>query len=216
MFRLLNKNALVRSSTALNIQQQQICQRTFNSGSLLFKNKQQNNKTQQELDSAEEQAWEQANVDRSTIANQAVPQPASTAIPSSMLAAFNNMFDRGPNVGIEVITKKGFVLSNHIKIDQALILCNGSPFLWNPPPRSEGFVPMKDWDLEAFKIFELVSPRPELIMFGTGKEFAPIPEHVRHFFFKLGIQVDQMNSVSWLFSFFFFFPLFKNGIFNKQ
>jgi NADH dehydrogenase [ubiquinone] 1 alpha subcomplex assembly factor 3 len=56
---------------------------------------------------------------------------------------------------------------------------------------------MKDWDLEAFKIFELVSPRPELIMFGTGKEFAPIPEHVRQFFFKLGIQVDQMNSVKY-------------------
>ncbi|KAI8080339.1 NADH dehydrogenase 1 alpha subcomplex assembly factor 3 [Thamnidium elegans] len=104
------------------------------------------------------------------------------------------MFDRGPNVGIEVITKNGFVLSNHIKIDQPLILLNGSPFLWNAPPRSPGFIPMKDWDLDAFKIFELVSPKPELIMFGTGKEFAPIPDHIRSFFFKLGIQVDQMNS----------------------
>ncbi|KAI9361769.1 NADH dehydrogenase 1 alpha subcomplex assembly factor 3 [Pilaira anomala] len=104
------------------------------------------------------------------------------------------MFDRGPNVGIEVITKHGFVLSNHIKIDQPLILLNGSPFLWNAPPRSPGFIPMKDWDLEAFKIFEIVSPKPELIMFGTGKEFSPIPEHIRLFFFKLGIQVDQMNS----------------------
>lgn len=144
----------------------------------------------------EDEAWEHASVDRSSIANQVTPQPASDAIPSSMLAAFNNMFDRGPNVGIEVITKHGFVLSNHIKIDQPLILLNGSPFLWNAPPRSPGFVPMKDWDLEAFKIFEIVSPKPELIMFGTGKEFSPIPEHIRLFFFKLGIQVDQMNSVS--------------------
>ncbi|KAI8988928.1 NADH dehydrogenase 1 alpha subcomplex assembly factor 3 [Pilobolus umbonatus] len=104
------------------------------------------------------------------------------------------MFDRGPNVGIEVITKHGFVLSNHIKIDQPLILVSGSPFLWNPPPRSPGFMPMKDWPLDTFKIFEVVSPKPELIMFGTGKEFAPIPEHIRKFFFELGIQVDQMNS----------------------
>ena len=151
---------------------------------------------QKEVDK-EADAWEQVNVDRSSILNNATPQTvANNAVPNSMLAAFSNMFDRGPNVGIEVITKHGFVLSNHIKIDQPLILVNGSPFLWNAPPRSEGLIPMKDWDLEAFKIFELVSPRPELIMFGTGRDFAPIPEHVRQFFFKLGIQVDQMNSVS--------------------
>jgi NADH dehydrogenase [ubiquinone] 1 alpha subcomplex assembly factor 3 len=153
----------------------------------------------------EEDAWEQANIDPSTIANHAIPQPVSNAIPNSMLAAFNNMFDRGPNVGIEVITKRGFVLSNHIKVDQPLILLNGSPFLWNAPARTPGFIPMKDWDLDAFKIFEIVSPRPELIMFGTGREFAPIPEHVRQYFFNLGIQVDQMNSVS-----LFFFSMFVN------
>ncbi|KAI9473902.1 MAG: NADH dehydrogenase 1 alpha subcomplex assembly factor 3 [Benjaminiella poitrasii] len=105
------------------------------------------------------------------------------------------MFDRGPNVGIEVIMKKGFVLSNNVKVDQPLILLNGSAFLWNAPPRAQsGYSPMKDWDLGAFKIFELVSPRPELIMFGTGKDFAPVPEHIRQYFFKLGVQVDQMNS----------------------
>jgi NADH dehydrogenase [ubiquinone] 1 alpha subcomplex assembly factor 3 len=33
-------------------------------------------------------------------------------------------------------------------------------------------------------------------MFGTGKNFAPVPEHIRKYFFKLGVQVDQMNTVS--------------------
>lgn len=183
MLRLLPKRTIIRP-----VFLQQTCKRSFHSSNIV-KNK---SKEQQETDDA----WEHANVDRSTISNQVVPQPASDAIPNSMMSAFHNMFDRGPNVGIEVITKHGFVLSNHIKIDQPLILLNGSPFLWNAPPRSEGFLPMNDWDLEAFKIFEIVSPRPELIMFGTGKEFAPIPEHIRKYFFKLGIQVDQMNSVS--------------------
>jgi NADH dehydrogenase [ubiquinone] 1 alpha subcomplex assembly factor 3 len=167
-------------------------QRNLSSSYRLFNS----NKNDIKLMSSTEEDWEQAKVKQSSIANNAIPQQASSAIPSSMLAAFNNMFDRGPNVGIEVITNKGFVLSNHIKIDQPLILLNGSPFLWNAPPRTSGFLPMKDWDIEAFKIFELVSPRPELIMFGTGREFAPIPEHIRQYFFKLGIQVDQMNSVS--------------------
>lgn len=145
--------------------------------------------------SSNEEDWEQVDIDPSTIANQAVPQKATSEIPNSMLAAFSNMFDRGPNVGIEVITKKGFVLSNNVKVEQPLILLNGSPFLWNAPPRVEGHIPMKDWDVDAFKIFEVVSPRPELIMFGTGRNFAPVPEHIRKYFYQLGIQVDQMNSV---------------------
>ncbi|KAI7907535.1 NADH dehydrogenase 1 alpha subcomplex assembly factor 3 [Cokeromyces recurvatus] len=147
------------------------------------------------IDKSNNEDWEQAKVERHKIANQAIPQPATNAIPSSMLASFNNMFDRGPNVGIEIITKKGFVLSNNVKVEQPLILLNGSAILWNAPPRTQsGHIPMKDWNLEAFKIFELISPRPELIMFGTGKDFSPLPEHIRQYFFKLGIQVDQMNS----------------------
>lgn len=189
---LTQKNCILR----LGLQQ-----RNLSSSCRLFNS----NKNGDKSIASTEEDWEQANVKQSSIANNAIPQQASSAIPSSMLAAFNNMFDRGPNVGIEVITKKGFVLSNHIKIDQPLILLNGSPFLWNAPPRTAGFLPMKDWDIEAFKIFELVSPRPELIMFGTGREFAPIPEHIRQYFFKLGIQVDQMNSVSILYIFYLSF-----------
>jgi NADH dehydrogenase [ubiquinone] 1 alpha subcomplex assembly factor 3 len=41
-------------------------------------------------------------------------------------------------------------------------------------------------------------------MFGTGKNFAPVPEHIRKYFFKLGVQVDQMNTVSFLKGAYFF------------
>ncbi|KAI8384659.1 NADH dehydrogenase 1 alpha subcomplex assembly factor 3 [Radiomyces spectabilis] len=103
------------------------------------------------------------------------------------------MFDRGPNVGIEVITKYGFVLSNNVKVEEPLILLNGSPFLWKAP-NTPGKLPLQDWDLDALKIFEVVTPKPELILFGTGKSFAPMPPYIRTHFHKLGIQVDQMNS----------------------
>lgn len=168
-----------------------ICQRSFTSTCLLSKQK----KTEAESQQLEE-AWAQADLDPTSIMNNVIPQPATKEVPTSLMAAFNNMFDRGPNVGIDVITKHGFVLTNQIRVTQPLILVNGSPFLWNAPKRSPGFMPMKDWDVEAFKIFELVSPKPELILFGTGREFSPVPEHVRQFFFKHGIQVDQMSTVS--------------------
>lgn len=35
----------------------------------------------------------------------------------------------------------------------------------------------------------------ELVLFGTGREFQPVPQELRHYFYKLGIQVDQMNTV---------------------
>lgn len=160
--------------------------RLFSSTALKYKN-------------VNEEDWNNAYVDTSKIANNAVPQAAPSnpnIIPNSMLAAFNNMFDRGPNVGVEIITKSGgFVLSNNIKIEQPLILLNGSAFLWNPPPRAEGHIPMKGWDMDTFKIFDIISPRPELVLFGTGKELAPLPEEIRKYFFKRGMQVDQMNTV---------------------
>ncbi|KAI7866036.1 NADH dehydrogenase 1 alpha subcomplex assembly factor 3 [Spinellus fusiger] len=103
------------------------------------------------------------------------------------------MFARGPNVGPEVITKYGFVLSNNTKVEEPLILLNGSSFLWKAPVNHDK-LPMQDWDLEVFKIFEVVTPKPEIILFGTGRQFAPMPAHVRHYFYTLGIQVDVMNT----------------------
>ncbi|KAI8143609.1 NADH dehydrogenase 1 alpha subcomplex assembly factor 3 [Fennellomyces sp. T-0311] len=104
------------------------------------------------------------------------------------------MFDRGPNVGVEVITKDGFVLSNNVQIQDPLVLLNGSAFLWRVPQDALAYDRKEPLDLDAFKIFEVAAPKPELILFGTGKDFSPLPQHIRQYFYKLGIQVDQMNT----------------------
>lgn len=72
-----------------------------------------------------------------------------------MLASFKNMFDRGPNVGVEIITKQGFVLSNNVQVNQPLVLLNGSAFLWQPPKDV-----FQGNETEPFKIFEVASPKP--------------------------------------------------------
>jgi NADH dehydrogenase [ubiquinone] 1 alpha subcomplex assembly factor 3 len=129
--------------------------------------------------------------------NQTYPPEAPTSdtiVPSSMLDAFNNMFDRGPNVGVEIISKNGFVLSNNVRVDSPLILLNGSAFMWNVPQGSKS--PFENWNEDMLKIFEVTAPKPELILFGTGKSFYPVPPHLRNYLHKLGIQVDQMSTVS--------------------
>ncbi|KAI8098594.1 NADH dehydrogenase 1 alpha subcomplex assembly factor 3 [Halteromyces radiatus] len=104
---------------------------------------------------------------------------------------FVNLFDRGPNVGIEVITKHGFVLSNNVQIEHPLILVNGSPFLWKVPLDC---MRTSTWDMASLSIFDLVSPKPELIVFGTGSEFSPLPADVRKHFYQMGVQVDIMST----------------------
>ncbi|CAO3587727.1 unnamed protein product [Absidia cylindrospora] len=51
-----------------------------------------------------------------------------------------------------------------------------------------------EWDMDSLCIFDLVSPKPELILFGTGATFAPLPAHVRKHFYDMGVQVDIMNT----------------------
>lgn len=160
--------------------------------------------------------------------NQTFPAEAPTSdtiVPVSMLDAFNNMFDRGPNVGVEIITKNGFVLSNNVRVDGPIILLNGTAFMWNVPAGAKS--PFENWNEDMLKIFEVTAPKPgqcfsssfpcqhfhalpsccfiklemvfhtsELILFGTGKNFYPLPEKLRTYLFKLGIQVDQMSTVS--------------------
>lgn len=92
------------------------------------------------------------------VANRTVPAeaPGSDSFgTTNMWSSFENMFDRGPNVGVEIITKRGFVLSNNVQIEMPLVLLNGSAFLWRVP--SDGFDSI---ETEAFKIFEVASPKP--------------------------------------------------------
>jgi hypothetical protein len=93
--------------------------------------------------------------------NQTYPAEAPTSdtiVPVSMLDAFNNMFDRGPNVGVEIITKNGFVLSNNVRVDGPIILLNGTAFMWNVPAGAKS--PFENWNEDMLKIFEVTAPKP--------------------------------------------------------
>ncbi|KAG0050143.1 hypothetical protein BGZ83_005063 [Gryganskiella cystojenkinii] len=49
---------------------------------------------------------------------------------------------------------------------------------------------------EIFKIFELMNPRPEILIVGTGKAFAPLSPAVRSVVRSLGLQVDMMSTAN--------------------
>ncbi|KAF9416413.1 hypothetical protein BGZ94_010228 [Podila epigama] len=49
---------------------------------------------------------------------------------------------------------------------------------------------------EIFKIFELMNPRPEILIVGTGKTFAPLSPAVRSVIRGYGLQVDMMSTAN--------------------
>ncbi|KAG0277481.1 hypothetical protein BGZ95_005879 [Linnemannia exigua] len=49
---------------------------------------------------------------------------------------------------------------------------------------------------EIFKVFELMNPRPEILIVGTGKAFAPLSPAVRSVVRSLGLQVDMMSTAN--------------------
>ncbi|KAF9165659.1 hypothetical protein DFQ26_009603 [Actinomortierella ambigua] len=49
---------------------------------------------------------------------------------------------------------------------------------------------------EVFKVFELMDPRPEILVVGTGKAFAPLSPAVRSVVRGLGMHVDMMSTAN--------------------
>ncbi|KAF9978750.1 hypothetical protein BGZ73_000760 [Actinomortierella ambigua] len=49
---------------------------------------------------------------------------------------------------------------------------------------------------EIFKVFELMDPRPEIMVVGTGKAFAPLSPAVRSVIRSLGMHVDMMSTAN--------------------
>ncbi|KAK3823695.1 MAG: NADH dehydrogenase 1 alpha subcomplex assembly factor 3 [Linnemannia elongata] len=64
------------------------------------------------------------------------------------------------------------------------------------PARSIFEIMDEDTAKEIFKVFELMNPRPEILIVGTGKAFAPLSPAVRAVVRSLGLQVDMMSTAN--------------------
>ncbi|KAF9143393.1 hypothetical protein BGX30_000547 [Mortierella sp. GBA39] len=64
------------------------------------------------------------------------------------------------------------------------------------PARSIFEIMDEDTAKEIFKVFELMNPRPEILIVGTGKAFAPLSPAVRAVVRNLGLQVDMMSTAN--------------------
>lgn len=97
-----------------------------------------------------------------------------------------------------------FTLSDGLVCESPIILLQKQVLLWDAPllgkaddpsavvmPNGSGW---EAWTDEAWRVFEVASPRPEMVIFGTGKAVLPPPPNIRQYLNSLGIQVEAHDT----------------------
>ncbi|KAL4267413.1 NADH dehydrogenase [ubiquinone] 1 alpha subcomplex assembly factor 3 [Pleurotus pulmonarius] len=94
-----------------------------------------------------------------------------------------------PPVLVDSITEEAIRLHDGLMIPSACIFLDGKVFLWDVPTSL-----WNGWTPSQFKIFEVVRPRPEMLILGTGKSLALPPPFLRAHLNQLGIQLETMDT----------------------
>ncbi|KAJ3257472.1 hypothetical protein HK103_004547 [Boothiomyces macroporosus] len=123
---------------------------------------------------------------------------------------FNIIHDRAKKV-ISKVTNTGFHVQG-LQIEGPIIVLNQQVILWDVPqygvggpkddvePLDKDVVctdpssPFYGWKTEMFNIFEKVEPKPELLLLGSGGAISSVPQPIKEYVNKLGIQIDVLNS----------------------
>ncbi|KAG0087554.1 hypothetical protein BGZ93_005428 [Podila epicladia] len=151
-----------------------------------------------------------------------IPTPGANEDADSAISGFMNMFNDkdSKTVTISSCTKHGFVTTEAINLQGPVLCIGGQVFLWDifkksgavdralkataeastakaPSSTRPIFESMDEATAkEIFKIFELMNPRPEILIVGTGKVFGPLSPAVRSVIRGYGLQVDMMSTAN--------------------
>ncbi|KAK7696190.1 hypothetical protein QCA50_000841 [Cerrena zonata] len=114
-----------------------------------------------------------------------------TAKRLSVPTSLNNILAGGeaPAVLINTVSQEGIQLADGLVIPSACIFLEGKTFLWDVPPTL-----WDKWTPEHFEIFDVVVPKPELLLLGTGPRVQLPPSPIRQYLAKIGVQVDFMDT----------------------
>ncbi|CAO1622495.1 unnamed protein product [Parajaminaea phylloscopi] len=105
-------------------------------------------------------------------------------------------------LSIASITPTSTTLSDGLVVKSPLFILNGTCFMWEPPhldaaramPNGVGWEEWTQHEGEIWKLLELVDPKPEVLILGTGATVCYPPASVRSYLHSLGIQLDVQSS----------------------
>ncbi|KAI6024478.1 DUF498-domain-containing protein [Pisolithus marmoratus] len=104
--------------------------------------------------------------------------------------------DIPPPVQVLSVSKTGIKLADGLVLSGPVIFLDGKVFLWDVPNGGfrSGVEMWAGWTNEHWSLFEVVVPKPEILVFGTGVRVEYVPPRIRSYVTGLGIQLDVMDT----------------------
>jgi len=87
----------------------------------------------------------------------------------------------------------GFRLSSGLSVKDDLIMVNGETFTWDSKAKFSNAETL-DFDKDAWTIFSILKPRPDLVIIGTGARTALLTKSCRDYLISLGLLVHSLNT----------------------
>ncbi|KAI0797054.1 NADH dehydrogenase 1 alpha subcomplex assembly factor 3 [Abortiporus biennis] len=105
--------------------------------------------------------------------------------------ALNNILSGGPAPAVQVksVSNQGIQLQDGLILPSPCIFLEGKTYLWDVPTTF-----WDDWRTEHFELFDVVVPKPEILLFGTGRKVVLPPPALRHYLTSIAIQIDVMDT----------------------
>ncbi|KAG8758809.1 hypothetical protein FRC14_007308 [Serendipita sp. 396] len=103
-----------------------------------------------------------------------------------------NLFDTSGFAGIQIRNiseQSGIELEDGWTLRSSCILTSGQVFLWKTPGQ-----PWDGWSKTHFEIFDVLVPKPEILLVGTGESLILPPPSIRQYLHEIGVRMDCMDT----------------------
>ncbi|EIM20615.1 DUF498-domain-containing protein [Wallemia mellicola] len=119
----------------------------------------------------------------------------STSLPKFETAgALTSVLSDTNALQIQSVGKSGVTFSDGKICKGPVMIIDNKVFLWKVPSPTAPFNWGDAIPKDAFKVFETLTPRPEILLLGTGKHMLPPPPSFNKYLNSLGIQVDVIDT----------------------
>ncbi|TIA86662.1 hypothetical protein E3P99_03622 [Wallemia hederae] len=119
---------------------------------------------------------------------------STSRINSETAGALTSVLSETDALQIQSIGKSGLTFSDGKICKGPVIVVDNKIFLWKVASPTMPFNWGSGIPKDAFKLFETLTPRPEILLLGTGKSMLPPPPDYTKYLNSLGIQVDIVDT----------------------
>ncbi|KAF3932829.1 hypothetical protein ABW19_dt0208865 [Dactylella cylindrospora] len=103
-----------------------------------------------------------------------------------------------PASAIDAVYEDGFLLNNGMRFrgKEGIIIVHNEAFNWITKEAARVHNGVLELDEDLWGILDVVAPKPELLVLGTGARSLPISPRTKGYLHNLGIRIDSMDTTN--------------------